>query len=397
MVISDTKPIVLITDGLWRKSLSAIRSVGKAGYRVAVMGDSSFTTGFWSRFTTYRRKAVTAEESPDEFGASLTRALIQLRNKHKPILFLMEDASVMWGARHLSGLSKLCHVLLPPFPSLTIARDKGKTIIQAQKLGIPCPQTWFPDSCEDCIRLLSTAKPASYVMKPRTASGSAGILYRLPDTKEQLEKHWRQYGPMIVQERIPTSGAGLGVSILMDRESRCVASFAHKRLREYPISGGPSTDRISICAPSLVDRSIQLLKSLDWQGIAMVEWKEDPRDRTPKLLEINPRFWGSLELAIRSGVNFPFMYALVATGEKVKPVFTYRYGIRCRWVFPGEILRFVSQPRQDRESLPQFLRGILRLAEEYDRQDMRGLFAALTCTSVSAFNPKYWKYIKREL
>ena len=394
MVNSNDKPVVLITDGLWRKSLSAIRSVGKAGFRVAVMGNSYFTTGFWSRFTTYRKKAVTAEESPDEFGESLTSALIQLRNKQKPIVFLMEDASLMWGAHHLSDLNKLCHVLLPPLHSLKTAQDKGKTIIQAQKIGIPCPRTWFPETCEDCINLLSTGKPASYVIKPRTASGSAGVLYRLPDTKEQLGKHWKQYGPMIVQERIPISGSGLGVSILMDRKSQCIASFAHKRLKEYPISGGPSTDRISIRAPLLIDRSIQLLKSLNWQGIAMVEWKEDPRDLKPKLLEINPRFWGSLELAIRSGVDFPLMYALAAAGEKMKSVFTYQYGIRCRWVFPGEILRFMSQPRQDRESLPQFLRGIVRLAEEYDPQDLRGLFAALTCTSVSAFNPVYWKYVR---
>lgn len=41
----------------------------------------------------------------------------------------------------------------------------------------------------------------------------------------------------------------------------------------------------------------------------MVEWKVDLRDGRPKLMEINPRFWGSLELAVRSGVNFPSLYA----------------------------------------------------------------------------------------
>jgi len=73
---------------------------------------------------------------------------------------------------------------------------------------------------------------------------------------------------------------------------------------------------------------------------------------------------------------------------------SYTAGVRCRWLIPGDILRYLSSPRRDRESLIEFLRG-LNLAEEWDREDLRGLVAVIACTGVQALNPKYWKYLRR--
>ena len=64
--------------------------------------------------------------------------------------------------------------------------------------------------------------------------------------------------------------------------------------------------------------------------MAEVEFKVDSRDLTPKLMEINPRFWGSMNVAIESGVDFPYMLYLLAKGEHVDPVFTYRSGVKFR-------------------------------------------------------------------
>jgi hypothetical protein len=108
----------------------------------------------------------------------------------------------------------------------------------------------------------------------------------------------------LVQERIPKEGDSLGVSALFDENSRVKAAFVHRRLREYPITGGPSTLRESVSRPEILELGLSLLKALDWFGVAMVEFKMDPRDDTPKLMEVNPRFWGSLQLAISSGVHF---------------------------------------------------------------------------------------------
>jgi predicted ATP-grasp superfamily ATP-dependent carboligase len=214
-----------------------------------------------------------------------------------------------------------------------------------------------------------------------------------PET--EWEAHWRRFGPMLIQERVPAQGRGQGVSVLMDSSGECVAAFAHERLQQYPNSGGPSTDRRSIHAPALVEKSLQLLKRLEWRGIAMVEWKVDPRDNQPKLMEINPRFWGSLELAVRSGVDFPVLYARAALGEKSVPVTSYAAGVRCRWIVPGEILRYLTQANGAREGILGFLRGLPSTAEEWDARDLTGTLATLVCTAAKALNPRYWKYVLR--
>ncbi|MDR3607049.1 MAG: ATP-grasp domain-containing protein [Oligoflexia bacterium] len=299
--------------------------------------------------------------------------------------------------------------LVPPEESLNIAQDKAQTLAVAEGLNLPCPRTWRPENAQqfaDLATQLAASKDLNFVVKPRSGCGSAGVVYGNetgPAAQSQFWRqllpqywieHWDRFGPMLVQERIPAEGRGQGVSLLFDSRAECIAAFAHERIEQYPNSGGPSTDRMSIHAQEITEWSIALLKKLKWKGIGMVEWKLDPRDGTPRLMEINPRFWGSLELAVRAGIDFPALYARAAAEEKLEPRVQYPAGVRCRWMIPGELLRYVSQSRGKRESLVRFVRGLPASAEEWDLRDLRGFFAVVLCTAAYAFNPKYWKYLR---
>jgi predicted ATP-grasp superfamily ATP-dependent carboligase len=92
--------------------------------------------------------------------------------------------------------------------------------------------------------------------------------------------------------------------------------------------------------------ALTILTNLKWYGVAMVEFKYDPRDNQPKLLEINPRFWGSLELAIKAGVNFPYLLYKVVMDEEIEPVMKYKLGVRCRWLLPGDLCHFLANPKR---------------------------------------------------
>jgi hypothetical protein len=63
-------------------------------------------------------------------------------------------------------------------------------------------------------------------------------------------------------------------------------------------------------------------------------------------MEINARFWGSLQLAIESGVNFPILYHKLALGKIFKPVLDYTDGKLCRWLWPGDLLHFLTNPKR---------------------------------------------------
>jgi len=80
----------------------------------------------------------------------------------------------------------------------------------------------------------------------------------------------------------------------------------------------------------------------------MVEYKRDPRYGVPKLMETNPRFWGSIALPIFGGVNFPVLATRVAVGQTVAPVTRYPLGKKARWLWPGDILHLMSSLRQRR-------------------------------------------------
>jgi predicted ATP-grasp superfamily ATP-dependent carboligase len=186
------------------------------------------------------------------------------------------------------------------------------------------------------------------VIKPRISSGSFGIAYvrRKEDLLPVYQKIHARYPFPLIQEWIPNGAGTYGFSALFDEASSVKAVFIHKKLRTYPIQGGPSTLREGVQHSQIMELGLSLLKSLNWTGVAMAEFKVDPRDGIPKLMEINPRFWGSLHLAILSGVDFPYLILKMARGETVEPVLHYPTGTRCRWLLFGDILHFLNNPHR---------------------------------------------------
>src|SRR3954462_4940813 len=63
----------------------------------------------------------------------------------------------------------------------------------------------------------------------------------------------------------------------------------------------------------------------------MMEYKQDARTGKPYLMEVNGRFWGSLQLAIDAGVDFPKLLIACALGETLPSFVEYQLGVRSRW------------------------------------------------------------------
>jgi predicted ATP-grasp superfamily ATP-dependent carboligase len=261
------------------------------------------------------------------------------------VIFPMEEETVLLLARHRELFDRLAFLPIAPYDSIQFVRDKGKLLKFAMRKGIPCPRTFFFESPEE-VKPSRVAFPA--VIKPRVSSGAYGVHYvaRAQDLLPAYLSVHQKYPFPLVQERIPQEGDSLGVSALFDENSQVKAAFVHRRLREYPTSGGPSTLRESISNPEVLELGLSLLKALSWFGVAMVEFKVDPRDNIPKLMEVNPRFWGSLQLAIFSGVDFPYLIYRMAKGESFEPVLTYEVGRRCRWLLPGDLFHFFRNPNR---------------------------------------------------
>lgn len=266
----------------------------------------------------------------------------------------MEDETTFLISKYHSEFSRRTYIPIPSFEKLQFAHRKDKILKLAEEKGIPIPKTWYIDHITQ-LNDLKDSLPYPVVIKPRKSSGAVGVSY--PKNSDELIKQYltihQRFPYPLIQELIPSRGNGYGASFLMGENGEVKASFVHKRLREYPVTGGASTLRESVRHDDVRDMAHTLLKSLDWFGVAMVEFKMDLRDGIPKLMEINPRFWGSLSLAVAAGVNFPYLLHKMSRGENFKPVEHYQIGIKCRWLLPGDILHFIFNPKR-MSLLPEF-------------------------------------------
>jgi len=154
--------------------------------------------------------------------------------------------------------------------------------------------------------------------------------------------------PVLVQGRIEGPGEG----VFMARwGGKTIARFAHRRLREKPPAGGVSVYRESIIPDAAVVAACErLLDALDWEGVAMIEGKRDLASGAWRVMEINGRFWGSLQLAIDAGVDFPSLLVRAVLGDQVGDPPDWTPGVRLRWEW-GEVDHLLIRMRRSREAL----------------------------------------------
>ena len=290
---------------------------------------------------------------------------------HLPTLLLLFSFMVVSAQMRLGGFYawvtlRIASLPFAAAPLLEKLRDKATFGELARAHGLPTPRTRH---FRDLLELDAAAAELGFplVVKRRVGSGARGVAYAadraglLAAARAALALD----GSALLQEQLPAGGEGIGVSLLLwpDRAgerdgatervgsapTRVVAGFVHRRLREYPVTGGSSTFREAIRDDALIDRCGRFLAELGFVGVAMLEWKRDRRDDSLKLLECNPRFWGSLHQAVLSGVNFPVLLARLARGGEVDRGNPYRTDLRSRAFFPGDLLHWwKARPRPAR-------------------------------------------------
>lgn len=344
---------VLVIEGRSRKAVAVVRSLGGAGYEVHVTSRVPLAPARGSRWCARFFRHPDPERDPAAF---LSFVLDCLRRQPYDVVLPMESDALAALSAHRAELPSGTAFPFAPDAVLRRAADKQQVMDLAASIGIPAPRSRRPDSV---AAALDAAHEIGFpvILKPREGQGSHGV--RLVHDCAELEVSFpaivKRFGSALVQEYVPAGGGEFGVSILMGRDRALLARFSHRRLRSYPVVGGPSTLRESVRCPEAEASAERLLRALEWEGVAMVEFRRDPRDGSFKLIEVNHRFWGSLQLAIVSGVDFPRLLCAYALREPVTPVLDYRLGVRCRWLFPGDMMHFLSNPERWRLR-PSFFR-----------------------------------------
>lgn len=323
-------PPVLVTDTKYRASLAAVQSLGRAGYPVAALhtqGDGGAPAAFASK---YVKKRVTLPCSAKD--ADYLELLAQVCDSlgeecgAAPVVFPVGAATLAQLAEHREELEGHARFLVSPPEVLEAANDKRRVGELARSLGVPAPKEY---PCPGGA--LPEAFPV--VVKPRCGEKfglHAEERYRKAYDPAGFRTAWEamaRYDPQPVVQELLT-GEAVGVSLVMDEKSRPVSVLCHRRVREYPTQGGPSSCCESVWDGDLVQHAVKLLRGLGFVGLAMVEFKGG------KLLEINPRVWGSFPLTYKCGAPLAQDYVRASLGEELPLIQGpgYRTGLRMQFV-----------------------------------------------------------------
>ncbi len=306
---------VVIPRGEHFVALAVVRSLGKKGIKTAVISDYPKAMALCSK---YCNKKIVADNSYKLYESFSENDMIMPTDEN-----LMIELSNNRERYH-------CSLAFPDHRILNKAFNKKSVLEHAHELDIPCPVTVFPREGDDVRDKLDTINfPA--VIKPIRALSGRGISF--VNSADELMKRYedtiKKFNPLMIQEKIPYTER-YSVACIMNFD-HCMRKFCVlKAVRCYPASTGPATIVESVNRPDLVTMADSLLQSINFTGVAEVEFVIDQRNNTPKLMEINPRFWGSLQGAISAGVDFPYLLYMLFQEGDIDNNNEYKTGVRTR-------------------------------------------------------------------
>lgn len=304
----------VITDVHYRMSLALIRDLAQAGVRVVCCEreDVPAPLGFSSKHTT-QVVALPAEGYSDALY-DLCQS-IAAKEGEKPALLPVGAATLALLAGERERFARVCGLLIPTSEQLDTFNSKERVATLAESLDIPVPRRFTPGAGETLesffaeIDLPCVVKPVCGE-KFGLSAAQRYVIVKTPERgREAYERFLSLTGePPLVQEYLP--GGALGCSVLA-KEGKVLAALCHRRVREYPVTGGPSACCEAVARPDLEDYAARLVSKTGYSGLAMFEFKEDNKGN-PRLLEVNPRVWGTFPLTRISHSGIPILWCTLS-------------------------------------------------------------------------------------
>jgi predicted ATP-grasp superfamily ATP-dependent carboligase len=317
-------------------SLSVARSLGKKNINFTIFSENieSFV-----HFSKYCKNSVVSQHEMEFFSKLST----------EDVVYPMNEPTMLQLSKNKNNLS--CSLAFSDYSTLNTVINKTQLMRHAIENNIPCPKTVFIEHPDD-IKNLRDIPEFPIVLKPNVGSGGKGITFvnSIQDFNKIGFNFFKQNGPFVLQEKIPFN-LKYTVGVICNSDSEIRRACVIKEIRNYPIETGPACYAETVIFPELLNICIKLMNSLNYFGVADIDFLVDSRTGKPSLMEINPRFWGSLQVAINAGVDFPsLLFDLMKNGD-IEKSFTYKPGIRCRHLIFNDTRRLLSILKGPYESL----------------------------------------------
>lgn len=338
---------VIVTNAKNRIAYNVVRSLGQRGIDVYTADFVPRSMSFASRYS----KGHFLYPSPFRDQEGFVQRLIDEIQRLKVDVLIPVFEETFLVAKHKEKFSWHVKMVLPDYEQILLAHNKDRWEIVAQRLGLPVPRTYSIESMwNGLVDLANVRFPV--LIKPKQGGGSWGIeqvdsvsaLQTILFRKDQSGQPWNRF---FVQEKIV--GQTHCVAMLFNR-GQLRAKVAYRQLRDYPVTGGQATLRVSLRSPVAEAYLQKLLEAVEWHGVCQADFIVEQGTDEAYLIDMNPRLWGSLVQAIASGVDFPYlMYGLAMDGD-IDPITDFKTGVVTRWI-GGELAVFLPYLKQAKGKL----------------------------------------------
>ena len=325
---------VLLAGGNDRSMLAAGRSLGRRGISFVAVGVAPRTMVAASRFV--RPHIVGPGPSADDSGAYVDFLLDVVRGYGVEVVLPLTDRTLLACDRHRQAIESEARLAAPPSPAVRNVNDKRLNLRTARRLGIPCPDQFELATLDDVPSLIDHVGFPMVLKDPGPTAGGEPS----PFDFNWLVAHDAHELNSYLKERCPP-GAFPMFQRFVSGEVRNVCCFgvegalaAIHEYRDIRRLGGLSVFReVTRVSPRLREYAESMLRELDWNGAAHLEFFVREEDGDVRYMETNGRFWASIEGPIGAGWDFPYWtYRYFAHGERPHvPAPSFRLGCRSRW------------------------------------------------------------------
>ena len=389
---ASTPVVVLIAspEPLLHGAMGVVRSLGRLGIPVYVASDGRPMPTDRSRYLAGSFTVVHDQAEPVRWVEELAGVGRSLGGR--AVLVPIDDLGALAVNDHADRLAEW---FLFPRPDPGLARtlaSKRELHLLCRRLGVPSPETVFPQDRRDVLGFLERARPPVVVKAIDPL-----LLYQRPGARSVMVAHSRRellgiYDRMEVPERpnlmlqeyIPGGPESIWMfNGYLDRRSRCLVGFTGTKQRQCLPHTGPTSLGVCRANPVVEQATTELLAAVGYQGVVDLGWRYDARDGRYKLLDVNPRIGGTFRLFVASnGMDVARALYLDLTGQSV-PAAAARDGRK--WlVEPNDLRASLLYWREGSLTPGQWL-GSLRGVEEaawFARDDLAPFLAM--CRSAAA-------------
>ena len=314
MVAKKQQISILIPDGVSYEALKVIRCLGQASDVTIHLLMS--TRKALARYSRYCDKYHVHEiDIADEQNAVEIIKKVAKENNIDLVLPASPSYTEL-VSRHRDSISEVTAVpILPKEEAYRIALDKWLFYKFCQENNLPVIPSILAIENKELVSNDSMLDLFEYpaLLKPVFGMGGKGItkinnpsdLFRIAENKEELNSDEKY----LLQKYMYGQDYCLGVCC---QNGRIAASALQKSLYEPDNFFGPQKAIEYIHDEKIFELGEKVVSLLGWEGVAFIDFRVDRRDKSIKLLEVNPRFGRGLLGALHAGINFPFIWCMLS-------------------------------------------------------------------------------------